>query len=161
VTQCIKITSHVEHVQSENQNNSVYFAARGIAPLWSFFHLNCSASGFAHLQHWVPGARAYYGMEWKEKIGMEYGMAQVWNGRFDVWNGRFDVWNGTNLPYSIQIPYLHILTRCCWSPILISVEHICKQSLSSTITVIRKLSAFFVISVTNSNVDAKRRQVRS
>jgi len=34
--------------------------------------------------------RAYYGMEWnkewKEKIGMEYEMAQVWNGRFDVWN---------------------------------------------------------------------------
>jgi len=25
-------------------------------------------------------------MEWKEKIGMECGMAQVWNGRFDVWN---------------------------------------------------------------------------
>jgi len=23
--------------------------------------------------------KAYYGMEWKEKIGMEYGMAQVWN----------------------------------------------------------------------------------
>jgi len=44
-------------------------------------------------------------MEWKEKIGMEYGMAQVWNGRFDVWNG-------TNFPYSIQIPYLHILTWC-------------------------------------------------
>jgi len=85
---------------------------------------------------------------------MEYGMAQVWNGRFDVWNG-------TNLPHSIQIPYLHILTWCCWSPILISVEHISKQSLSSARTVIRKLRAFFVISVTNSNVDAKRRQVRS
>jgi len=54
--------------------------------------------------------RAHYGMEWnmewKEKIGMEYGMARVWNGRFNVWNG-------TNLPYSIQIPYLHILTWCC------------------------------------------------
>ena len=129
-------------------------AARGIALLWSFFHLNCSASGFVHLQHWVPGNRAYYGMEWKEKIGMEYGMAQVWNGRFDVWNG-------TNLPYSIQIPHLHIWTWCCWSPILISVEHICKQSLSWTKTVIRKLRAFFAISVTNSNADAKRRQARS
>jgi len=47
-----------------------------------------------------------WNMEWKEKTGMEYGMAQVWNGRFDVWNG-------TNLPYSIQIPNLHILTWCC------------------------------------------------
>jgi len=96
--------------------------------------------------------RAYYGMEWKEKIGMEYGMAQVWNGRFDVWNG-------TNLPYSIQIPYSHILTWCCWSPFFLSIEHISKQSLSSTRTVIRKLRAFFVISVTNSNVDAKRRSL--
>jgi len=26
-------------------------------------------------------------MEWKENIGMEYGMVQAWNGRFDVWNG--------------------------------------------------------------------------
>jgi len=88
-------------------------------------------------------------MKWKEKRGMEYGMAQVWNGRFDVWNG-------TNLPYSIQIPYLHILTWCCWSPVFLSVEHISKQSLSSNRTAILKLRAFFVISVTNSNVDAKR-----
>jgi len=27
------------------------------------------------------------GMEWKENVGVEYGMTQVWNGRFDVWNG--------------------------------------------------------------------------
>ena len=93
-----------------------------------------------------------WNMEWKEKIGMEYGMAQVWNGRFDVWNG-------TNLPYSIQIPYLHILTWCCWSPVFLSVEHISRQSLSSTRTVIHKLKALFVISVTNSNVDAKRRSL--
>ena len=85
----------------------------------------------------------------RKKIGLEYGMVQVWNGRFDVWNG-------TNLPYSIQIPYLRILTWCCWSPVFLSVKHSCKQSLSSTRTVIRKLRAFFVISVTKSNVDAKR-----
>jgi len=34
-----------------------------------------------------------------------------------------------------------------------------RQSLSSTRTVIRELRAFFVISVTNSNVDAKRRSL--
>ena len=49
VTQSIKITSHVVHFQSENQKNSVYFAARGIALLWQIFHLNCSASGFVHV----------------------------------------------------------------------------------------------------------------
>jgi len=27
-----------------------------------------------------------WNMEWKENIGMEYEMSQVWNGRFDVWN---------------------------------------------------------------------------
>jgi len=58
----------------------------------------------AHLVYFREITRAYCGME--GKIGMEYGMAEVWNGRFDVWNG-------TNLPYSIQIPYLHILTWCC------------------------------------------------
>jgi len=95
--------------------------------------------------------RAYYEVEWKEKIAMEYGMAQVWNGRFDLWNG-------TNLPYFIQIPYLHILTWVAKD--FHSVEHISKQNLSSTRTVIRKLSAFFVISVTNSNnVNAKRRSL--
>jgi len=56
-----------------------------------------------------------------------------------------------------HIPYLHILIRCCWSPVFVSVEHISRQSPSSTRTVIRKLRAFFMISVTNSNVDAKRR----
>jgi len=45
----MKITSHVVHFQSEKKKNSVYFAARGIALLWSFFHLNCSVSGFVHL----------------------------------------------------------------------------------------------------------------
>jgi len=47
-------------------------------------------------------SRAYYGMEWKEKIGMEYGMAQVWNGRFD----------GMEPNQIFHIPYLHILTWC-------------------------------------------------
>jgi len=42
-----------------------------------------------------------YGILW---YGMEYGMEG--KNRY----GRFDVWNGTNLPYSIQIPFLHILT---------------------------------------------------
>ena len=79
-----------------------------------------------------------------------------------IWNGRFDVWNGTNLLYSILACFdmvllkSHVLTWCCWSPVFLSVEHISRQSLSSTRTVIRKLRAFFVISVTNSNVDAKR-----
>ena len=67
--------------------------------------------------------------------------------------------NGTNLPYSIQIPYLHILTWCCWSPVFLSVKHISKQSLGSTKTVLRKLRAFFVIFVANSNVNAKRRSL--
>jgi len=93
-----------------------------------------------------------YGMEGKNRYG-------IWNGSSMEWNGRFDVWNGTNLPYSIQILYLHILTWCCWSPVFLSVEHISKQSPSSTRTVIRKLRAFFVISVTNSNVDAKRKSL--
>ena len=39
----------------------------------------------------APVGRACCGVEWnmelQEKICMEYGMAQVWNGRFDVWNG--------------------------------------------------------------------------
>jgi len=55
--------------------------------------------------------RACYGMEWNmewnENIGMEYGMAQVWNGMEDLMYGM-----EPNLPYSIQIPYLHILTWC-------------------------------------------------
>jgi len=55
---------------------------------------------------WNGRKKSVWNMEWKEKIGMEYGMAEVWNGRFDLWNG-------TNFPYSIQIPYLHILTWCC------------------------------------------------
>jgi len=50
-----KITSHVVHFQSGKQKYSVYFAARGIALLWSFFNLKCSASGFVHLLHWAPG----------------------------------------------------------------------------------------------------------
>jgi len=49
VTQSIKVTSHVMHFQSEKKKLSVHFAARGIALLWSFFHLNCSVSGFVHL----------------------------------------------------------------------------------------------------------------
>jgi len=60
--------------------------------------------------------RAYYGMEWKEKIGMEYGMAQVWNGMEDLMYGM-----ERNVPYSMQIPYLHILTQCCWSPVFRSL----------------------------------------
>jgi len=43
--------------------------------------------------------------------------------------------------------------------VFLSVEHISRQSLSSTRTVIGKLRAFFVISITNSNVDAKRRSL--
>jgi len=34
---------------SGKTKNGVHFAARGIALLWSFFHLNCSASGFVPL----------------------------------------------------------------------------------------------------------------
>jgi len=30
---------------------------------------------------------AWNNMEWKEKIGMEYGMAQVWNGMEDLMYG--------------------------------------------------------------------------
>jgi len=60
----------------------------------------------------VHDTRAYYGtewnMEWKEKIGMEYGMAQVWNGRFDVWNG-------TNLPYSILAYFDMVLLKSGFS----------------------------------------------
>jgi len=43
--------------------------------------------------------------------------------------------------------------------VLLSVEHISRQSLSSTRTVVRKLRTLFVISVTNSNVDAKMRSL--
>ena len=77
-------------------------------------------------------------MEWL-KYGMEYlmyGMEQIFH-----------------------IPHLHILIWCCWSLIFLSVEHISKQRLNSTRTVIRKLRVFFVISVTNSYVDAKRRSL--
>ena len=89
---------------------------------------------------------AYYGMEWnmewKEKIGMEdlmYGMEQI-----------------CHIPYKF-----HSCTfwQCCWSSVFLSVEDISKQSLSSIRTAIRKLRAFFIISVTNSNVDAKRRSL--
>jgi len=45
----IKITSHVVHFRSEKQKSSVYFAARGIALLWLFFHLYYSVSSFVHL----------------------------------------------------------------------------------------------------------------
>ena len=58
-----------------------------------------------------------YGMEGKKRHGISNGSS---------WNGRFDGWNGTNLPYSIQIPYLPILTWCCLSPVFLSVEHIRK-----------------------------------
>ena len=44
VTQSIKITAHIVHFRSEKQKSSVYFPARGLALLWSFFHLNCSTS---------------------------------------------------------------------------------------------------------------------
>jgi len=36
---------------------------------------------------WAGHTTVWNGMDWKGKIGMEYGMAQVWNGRFDGWNG--------------------------------------------------------------------------
>ena len=49
VTLSIRITSNVVHFQLQKQKISVYFAARGIALLWLFFHLNYSVSGFAHL----------------------------------------------------------------------------------------------------------------
>jgi len=53
-------------------------------------------------------SRAYYGLEWKEKIGIEYGMAQVWNGIFDVWNG-------TNLPYSTLAHFDMVLLKSDFS----------------------------------------------
>jgi len=43
--------------------------------------------------------------------------------------------------------------------VFLSAENIGRQSLSSTRAVIRKLRAFFVISATNSNTDAKRRSL--
>jgi len=110
----------------------------------------------SHLEY-KSVARAYYGMEWygieygmEGKIGMEYGMAQVWNGRFDVWNGTKSSIFYTN---SILAHFDMVLVKSGFS----FIEHISRQSLSSTRTVIRKLRAFFVISVTNSNADAKRR----
>jgi len=50
---------------------------------------------------WLPSkGRAYYGMElnmeWKEKIGMEYGMAQVWNGMEDLMYGMEQIFH---IPY--------------------------------------------------------------
>jgi len=39
------------HLQSEKQKSRVYFAIRGIALLWLFFHgyfSNCSVSGFVY-----------------------------------------------------------------------------------------------------------------
>jgi len=59
-TQFIKMTSHFVHFQSEKKKHSVHFAARGIALLWSFFHLNCSVSGFVHLWHWFRGTSIGY-----------------------------------------------------------------------------------------------------
>jgi len=41
------IASHVVDFQLQKQKISVYFAPRGIALLWLFFHLNCSVSAFS------------------------------------------------------------------------------------------------------------------
>jgi len=54
VTQSIKITSHV-HLRLEKQKIKVYFAARGIALLWLFFHLNCSVSGHGRRKDFFQG----------------------------------------------------------------------------------------------------------
>ena len=98
-----------------------------------------------------------------------YGM--VWNG---IWNGRKkSVWNMEWLKYAMEdfmyrmeqifhIPYkFHTCTF--WHGVaevrFFFQLNILANSLSSTRTVIRKLRASFVISVTNSNIDAKRRSL--
>ena len=106
---------------------------------------------FIHLQNTLPWA------SWA-------GHTMVWNGRKkSVWNMQWLKYEMEDLMYGMErifhIPYLHILTWCCWSPAFLSVKHISKQSLSSTRTVILKLRVFFVISVTNSNADVKRRSL--
>ena len=69
----------------------------------------------------------WYGMEGKNRYG-------IWNGSSMEWNGRFDVWNGT---------------KC-------SIFH-ANSILAHFDTVLLKSSfSFFVISITNSNVYAKR-----
>ena len=44
------------HFQWEKQKNSVHFATRGIALLWSFFHLSCSQG---RINHWANQANAW------------------------------------------------------------------------------------------------------
>ena len=97
------------------------------------------------------------------------GHAMVWNG---MWNGKkISVWNMEWPKYGMewriwcmewnQIFHIPYKFRTCtfWHGVFLSVEHISRQSLSSTRTVIRKLRALLVISVTSSNVDTKRRSL--
>jgi len=85
-----------------------------------------------------------------------------------VWNGRkTSVWNTEWLKYGMEqifhIPYkFHTCTF--WHGVaevrfFIQLKMISKQCLRSSRTVIRKLRVFFVNSVTNSNVDAKKRSL--
>ena len=87
----------------------------------------------------------------RKKIGMEYSTMSMSKCPSMEWKIWCMEWNKI-----FHVPYLRILTWCCWSPVFLSVQHISRQILSSTS---RKLRAFFVISVTNSNVDAKRRSL--
>ena len=100
-------------------------------------------------------SRAYYTILWYGMEGKnQYG---IWNGSSMEWKIWCMEWNKSSIFHTNSI--LAHLTWCCWSPVFLSVEHISKQSLSSNRTAILKLRAFFVISVTNSNVDAKRRSL--
>jgi len=109
--------------------------------------------GFSHQNNRI--AHGFQGLLWSGMEGKNcYG---IWNGSSMEWK----IWSMERNKSSI-FHTNSILAHCDMGcqMYLNSVEHISKQNLSSTRTVIRKLSAFFVISVTNSNnVNAKRRSL--
>ena len=98
---------------------------------------------------WDNQGILWYGMEGKEK---------------SVWNTEWLKYGMEDLMYGMErifhIPYkFHTCTF--WHGVaevrsFFQLNILANKSLSSTRTVIRKLRAFFLISVTNSNVDAKK-----
>ena len=92
----------------------------------------------------------WYGMEGKNRYG-------IWNGIGMGWKIWCMEWNKSSIFHTNSI--LAHFDIMLLTSVFFSVEHISKQRLSSTRTVIRKLRAFFVISITNSKVDAKRRSL--
>ena len=87
-----------------------------------------------------------YGMEGKNGYG-------IWNCSSMEWKIWCMEWNESSIFHTNSIlPHFDMVLL---KVVFHSVEHISRQCLNATRTVIRKLRAFLVISVTNSNVDAK------